>query len=140
MIKIYCLVDPFTEIPFYVGATKLPLKQRLKQHIQLSLKYKEWMNCTHNELKHFPLQRRSVFINLLLNSNREPNIIELFQCSALAANYYEKFFYCFLQKSGFYLHQDNMRFNYNSVNIRHSNRCKSLILFNKNSSSNIWYL
>lgn len=131
MITIYCLICPFTERPFYVGATKLELKMRLKQHIQSAAKHKEWMKYTHNELKHFPRQRRSVVINLLLNSNIKPDIIELFKCTAIEADYYEEFFYKHFQKNGYYLHQDHKQFKYNRVNIRHYNRCTSLTLINK---------
>lgn len=36
-VKIYCLVDPRTERPFYVGATSRELKYRLNEHIKEEL-------------------------------------------------------------------------------------------------------
>lgn len=38
MVKIYCLIDPFTKKVFYVGATSQPLHKRLLSHISENIK------------------------------------------------------------------------------------------------------
>lgn len=134
MINIYCLADPFTTIPFYVGVTKLALNTRLNQHITLAAKSKEWLTQGHNELKHFPFHRKNVVINLLANSNRKPLIISLVECQLGIADYYEELFYRMFKKQGFYMHQEEKRFKYHSTTINKSNRCVSLVIFNKNNS------
>jgi hypothetical protein len=54
MIQIYCLVNPFTDTPFYVGSTSSALTSRLAQHVAYAVKNKRWLNHSHDELKHFP--------------------------------------------------------------------------------------
>lgn len=138
MIQIYCLVDPFTHIPFYVGATKLSLAVRLNQHITGAAKFKDWLKYSHNELKHFPFQRKNVIINLLANSNRKPLITCLIECPLYMVDHYEQFFYEMFKKQGFYMHQEAKKFKYHSTTITKSNRCTSLTIFNKNNSNIIW--
>jgi hypothetical protein len=38
-VKIYALIDPRNKTPFYVGATKLSLRTRLRCHLSDAKKY-----------------------------------------------------------------------------------------------------
>jgi hypothetical protein len=106
MIKIYCLVNPITNKPFYVGATKVALKTRLYAHIHEAKtfrinKYSPQLSCK----KHF-------LIKGLIESNSPPVIDLLYISPLLAIEYYETFFYKMLINQGFELFNSPSQFNY----------------------------
>lgn len=90
MIQIYCLVNPHTKRPFYVGATKYPLNNRLSVHINES---KSLLPLYRNTKHHL--------INYILSTNKKPQINLLHKCSLIEVDHYEEFFYNTLIKQGF---------------------------------------
>lgn len=140
MIKIYCLANPFTDIPFYVGSTSGPLNTRLNQHIAYAKKNTKWMQFSHNELKHFPAHIKDVTINMLQAIGKAPAIKQLHECPLSASDHYEQFFFNYFKSQGFYMFQEANRFTYKSTKKTKPRYCKEIILYNKNTSNNIWYL
>lgn len=140
MIQIYCLTNPITQLPFYVGATKSPLLVRLNQHITYALKNKKWLNCDPIEFKFFPHKAKTALIVLLSNSNLKPGIISLQECSLINVDHYEQFYYDMFKKQGIRIFQEERRFSYHSTTKTKSINSMKLTLYSKNNLNNIWYL
>lgn len=94
MINIYCLVNPLTNKPFYVGATKGTLHGRLSGHIHESKTFipKHW-------------DRKHTLINEIIVCGSKPQIKLLFITPIYSAEYYELFFFHVLINQGFELLQ-----------------------------------
>lgn len=107
MIQIYCLVDPRTKCPFYVGATVVRLKNRLSAHIHEAVNFrpnKYGMQYTTHK-KH----------SLILELNKigiKPIIDLLYTCTIHSVDYYEQFFNQMLINQGFELFNVTHHFNY----------------------------
>lgn len=106
MIKVYCLVDPRNNKPFYVGATKILLKNRLSNHIHearvfMVNKYSPQYSCN----KHFLIQE-------LVAYGLRPRIDLLYISPLLAVEHYEAFFHNVLVGQGFNIHNSTSQFNY----------------------------
>lgn len=102
MIQIYCLINPHNNRPFYVGATKLDLSNRLSVHITES---KSILPIYWN--------RKHYLMNYLISTNKRPRIRLLYTCSLIEVDYYEEFFYKMFISQGFRLLQSNS-FNYST--------------------------
>lgn len=100
MITIYCLVNPITNRPFYVGATKSNLSARLSAHINES---KAILPIYWN--------RKNYLINYIISLNKRPIITPLHKCALFEVDHYEQLFYNVLTQQGFKLLQENS-FNY----------------------------
>lgn len=92
MYKIYCLVDPDTKMPFYVGATKLSLKIRLRLHLHRNDYIIQ--NETNREGNWY---NRNKLIYNLLQQNKKPIICVLFITNKTTAKFMEKRCYEYLQ-------------------------------------------
>lgn len=97
MIQIYCLVDPRNNKPFYVGATKVLLKERLSGHISDTTSYSFVLkNCPdkHHGKKH------DIILDILECSSK-PRIDLIYCCDIHSAEFYEQFFFHMLLAQGF---------------------------------------
>jgi hypothetical protein len=110
MMQIYCLVNPITNQPFYVGATKVILKNRLSAHIHEALTFR--LNKYVPQIS----QNKHAIIKELTESNLKPKIDLLFISPLPAVEYYEAFFYDMLKKQGFTLFNSPSHFNYLKYN------------------------
>lgn len=103
MIKIYCLVDPRTNSPFYVGATMNKVKARLCSHI--------------SELSGYPPEnwsKKMQFVCEIIRSGEKPVAKTLAVVFLKDVDYYESFFYNLLIELGFKLLQKPHAFYYKS--------------------------
>ena len=108
MIKIYCLVDPRNNKPFYIGATRLSLSTRVSGHVHIARQYMTHMPFRHNTLS----ARKHSIIYGLWKAGKRPKIIQLALIHKEAANHYEQFFYLTLRGQGYTLYQLSSAFNY----------------------------
>lgn len=108
MVNIYCLIDPRTSNPFYVGATSNSLPSRLSAHI---LEAKQWSSL-REVFQHGPSRQKQLTIILLLYIKQKPQIVKLAHVHAKEADHYEKFFYEMFIHQGFELHQKATAFHY----------------------------
>lgn len=109
MIRIYCLVDPRNDKPFYVGATNGPLNKRLSGHIKAAKDYRlsPWLQM------YPPISsKKAALIMDILASNTKPSIRELIIIPKIATNDYEKFFYEMFETQGFKMLQLKSAFYY----------------------------
>ena len=110
LIKIYCLADPITLIPFYVGVTKGRLDYRLDGHIAEALSNKKKrVNGSDSYFK------KCCAINNILDNKLQPLITILDIVSDFQVNDSERFYYNYLINLGFTLYQDAKRFNSESL-------------------------
>lgn len=108
MIKIYCLVDPRNNLPFYVGATKIPLKSRLSGHIHEARVFRP-----NKYIQYYPLTYyKHILINEIISCGIRPRIDLLYISSLIAVEHYEQFFYTMLKNQGFKLFNLESQFNY----------------------------
>lgn len=107
MIKIYCLVDPRNNKPFYVGATKTLLKNRLSGHISAAFSFNENIYTAK-----FSASKKHYLIKELINSGIRPNIHQLYTCDIYSVDYYEQFFHELLVSQGFELFNSYLSFDY----------------------------
>ncbi len=101
MIRIYCLIDPRTTLPFYVGATKTRITSRLSGHL--------------NEIKAYPSKYwndKHRFINEIKETGYKVQVRLLQECSLHDADYYERFFYDLFISYGYTLLQSPPSHNY----------------------------
>jgi len=108
MVKIYCLIDPRTDLPFYVGATKSNLRVRLNSHIAEATIWQP--NFTG------VLASKKAFINDILSDGLRPIIKYLILVNTEKAANFELLFYNYFTSIGLQLFQDKSRFIYNSIN------------------------
>lgn len=109
MIKIYCLVDPRNNRPFYVGATKVLLKERLSGHISDTTSYTYVLkNCP--DKRH---GKKHDIVMAILESNQRPRIDLLYCCDIHCAEFYERFFFEALTYQGFQIVNYQRNINYN---------------------------
>jgi GIY-YIG catalytic domain len=114
MITIYCLFDPRTGVPFYVGATK-NVKLRLTQHIAYTKKNRakaeKWAKGGMAIIKYFPHIRKTLTILSILDAGHKPGISILHVgLTQKNAAYYEKFYFTALTSQGFDIQQEDNRF------------------------------
>lgn len=103
MINIYCLVNSVDNKPFYVGATKLKIENRLRSHV--------W----ETKSLFSPTNQKQLFIKKLLSEGHKP-IIHLLQIVTINdVNHYEEFFYIMLKRQGFNLLQLPSAFSYKQL-------------------------
>lgn len=108
MVRIYCLVDPRNNKPFYIGATISKLSIRLSQHIREAKQY----------VKHPPFISNTIggnkhrLIVEIVNNNHKLNINEVMFTEKCNADHYERFFYLMFKAQGFELLQHECYLNY----------------------------
>ncbi len=107
MIQIYCLVDPRNNKPFYVGATKVLLKNRLSAHIHEAINFR-----TNKYAIHYTSYKKHFLIKELVEANLKPRIDLLYLTPLLAVEHYERFFHNMLVAQGFELFNWTHQFNY----------------------------
>lgn len=99
MIKVYCLINPFTDNPFYVGVTKGRLSTRLSAHVG------EAMKGYFNYVRNIADDKRDK-IRILHYYGKRPIIRLLYSSDCLFdAEYYELFFYNLFALQGYTLLQ-----------------------------------
>lgn len=113
-ITIYCLFDPRTNIPFYVGATK-DIKLRLYQHIRYTkthrVKAERFREGGQHVLKYFPHFRKTLTMCDILDSGHKPGLCVLYiTVGEKNAAYYEEFYYKALKSQGFDIQQEHNKF------------------------------
>lgn len=104
-IKIYCLVNPVNEYPFYVGATNGNLNVRLSAHLSEVAGDLFYYWFSPPGLKHYVLRE-------FIDRGIKPTIVLLHTCTIHDVDYYERFFYNLLISQGFLLTNDTTRFYY----------------------------
>jgi hypothetical protein len=102
MVNIYCLIDPRTNTPFYVGATRRPLIKRLYGHIGQA--------NTNNGRGHG--EKRAQIIRAILAAGLRPCIQLLCTTTPEHANHLEQYFYRYFTAQGIELQQSIHFFNY----------------------------
>lgn len=113
MVSIYCLVDPRNNRPFYVGATRSKLNNRLSGHLVTakdSIKY-------HNPYSQdkTALNKGILFLEIMRKTGKKPRIVELLRVQSIEADHYEKFFYLMFKNQGFILFQQSSAFGYHAA-------------------------
>lgn len=106
MIQIYCLVDPRNKRPFYVGATVVPLKNRLSAHIHEAINFR-----TNKYAIKYTSYKKHQLIMDLNKAGLKPIIDPLYICDINSVDHYEPFFHQILTNHGFDLF--NMPYNFN---------------------------
>lgn len=107
MIQIYCLVDPRNKHPFYVGATVVPLKNRLSAHIHEAVNFR-----TNKYAMQYTTHKKHYLIAELNAVGLKPIIDLLYTCDIFSVDHYEPFFYQLLVNHGFELFNMAHNFNY----------------------------
>lgn len=87
MVKIYCLINPVTGHPFYVGATSGYLSDRLSGHI--SARHQTWV-CKHNQI-----------MEDMFELGIKPEIVLLDEVGVSEASFHEDFYMRLLSFYGF---------------------------------------
>lgn len=107
-VKIYCLIDPRTDKPFYVGSTKMKLNHRLNMH------------CA--SLWYYPgkkvVAKRHAFITKMKKAGFRPIIKLLREVDFNKVDWNERYFYNKYLKSGFKLLQ-SCQFEYQKNKQKH---------------------
>lgn len=85
---IYALVDPRTDLPFYVGSTWARLKTRLMQHVT---------GCLDGHLLYSPKEQR---IREIKAAGLYPSIVVLADCPTAERAEVERYWVEFLRKEG----------------------------------------
>lgn len=116
MIKIYCLVDPRTKIPFYVGSTKRHLINRLYGHIGDSAGI-HVINGMYNLGHH-----KRLHIQRILKCGLKPEIHLLCIVSPDITDICEKYFYNYFVSQGIDLLKSISRFNYQKQKLKNFNK------------------
>jgi hypothetical protein len=99
MIKVYCLINPLTGNPFYVGATKGRLSTRLSQHIG------EAMGVNTYYIRSISDDKKDL-IRIAMYYQERPTAKLLYSSDSLFdAGYYEEFFYNLFTLQGYTLLQ-----------------------------------
>jgi len=108
MITIYCLVNPITDIPFYVGATSRPIHIRLREHL---------ISYPNSDFPRYQL------ITCLINGGYPPRLITLIKtdCEA-AAIFYERFFYRLFINYGYRMLQSSEMLTYSKKRDKKKNK------------------
>lgn len=101
MYNIYCMIHPDTKRPFYVGATKTSIYNRLSWHMRDARRGdSKWWN------------EKDRFIAHILHYNKTPKARLLKIVSLNEVDFYEEFFYRLLKQQGFTLLQKESGFLY----------------------------
>lgn len=117
MYKLYCLVDPRNNKPFYVGVTKCKLPTRLCQHVK-EVEY----GC-------FRLTGKQQLMNDIKLSGKKVRIRLIFATDLPSVDFYENFFYDMFISQGFTLFQRKSSFNYaqkEKINLRYISKHQQL--------------
>lgn len=128
MIKIYCLIEPIGNKPFYVGATKYRLKTRLYQHINDTAYGKDYL--ISEKYPPLPAAKRAILIQQLIKEGFKPQIQTLLEVEKCAVNHYESFFYRMFVGQGYNMLQEPRRFVYQTMKSGPTNKCLSLVAIN----------
>jgi hypothetical protein len=104
MIQIYCLFDPTTGHPFYVGATSYRLNIRLANHIN-----------ERNVYSRRAWSRKMLFIDGLMCAGNRPKIRLLYLANIDTVDHYEEFFHRLFVGQGFTMLQKPHAFSYKST-------------------------
>lgn len=104
MIKIYCLVNPLTGLPFYVGATKHRLSARISRHCSDNSRI-----CTPDDSHSY---NKAVLFKQLKDMGLRPIIMLLFTTNKENVDICEKYFYNLFISQGIDLLQTNYNFLY----------------------------
>jgi hypothetical protein len=107
---IYALVDPRNDTPFYVGATRYDLKNRLHWHLNFVPAGKRGKSVADGKVK---------LIKDLLKENKMPLIEVLANTTIEKVDFLEKFYYEKLTSEGFVLYQHSSFFNSSGTKERH---------------------
>jgi hypothetical protein len=122
MIYIYCLFNPLSGHPFYVGATCYKLNIRLANHISECKVYgpDRW-------------SRKMSFINKLLSDGIKPKIRLIYISDIDTVDHYERFFHGMFVYQGYTLLQKPTAFSYKNTqrNGRYVSKYKQLRKYNK---------
>lgn len=105
--KVYCLVDPRTDKPFYIGTTYRKLSERLHGHIADS-KITVYKKGTI-------LFERCTFIRDMINEGFKPVPKLLFIANMTTANLLEGYVYRYFTKLGYNLIQSDCHFFTNNL-------------------------
>lgn len=119
MINLYCLVDPRTSKPFYVGITVCRLNSRLSGHIA--------------EIKAYQGRHRSEkqeFLREMVESGVRPTIQLLRQVSLNETDFYEFFFYEMFIKQGYKMYQWPPSQDYKRKNTAYKNNERQVVVRN----------
>lgn len=108
--SIYCLVNPVTDTPFYVGATNMILDKRLRAHITQRIATKR------DTLS----KKRISLINYLVGIGNPPTIRLLASVTKTRVNSGERMWYRKFIRDGHEMMQHPSFFNYKSVIQRHA--------------------
>lgn len=103
-IKIYALVDPETNEPFYVGSTKGELEIRLRYHVWEARAMPETRKGEQST------KDKKNKIKSILSKNKNVSIICLYKCSQSDSRHFEQYFYELFKNGGLELLQSNNRF------------------------------
>ena len=103
MVKIYCLLDPFSGLPFYVGATRNKLEFRLNSHV-----------AGRKVIQYVPGKTtdRHNLIKSIVERGEMPLISCLLVVPTSLTDIFEHYCYLFLTSQGIDLLQSNCRFTY----------------------------
>jgi hypothetical protein len=99
-ITIYCLINPLTNEPFYVGATVNPLQVRLSEHL--------FSSTCHGGFQ----QQRHDMMARIMKKKMRPVIFPLVVTTEKRVDYYEEYYYKRYTRMGFKLLQRNDKFSY----------------------------
>ena len=100
MVKIYVLLDPRNSLPFYVGSTCKPLKDRLNSHLTKTNRHIP-ANCNTDIMR----IKRMNLLNELSDISLKPIIKTLFVTNEHSAAKCEKVAYLLLLSKGYELYQ-----------------------------------
>lgn len=130
-INIYCLYDPRTRKPFYVGATRSTISIRLSGHI--------------NEVKTYLPKfwsAKQKFMHQMIQEGVRPKARLLLVATLHSVDHYEQFFHTMLILQGYELLQLTSAFHYKrkflSERLRHQSYNKHLQICCKNTFNYIW--
>lgn len=108
--NIYALINPLNSEPFYVGATRLKIRDRLMAHVYLSRQDMYWAKPESISI----IYHRHLLIRNIELSGLSPYIILLNQCNAESVDEMEHFYYNKMIEYGAVLIQSLYRFVYQS--------------------------
>ena len=104
MVKIYCLIDPRTNAPFYIGITSVTLRARLNAHIAEAAVWAPGFRGIK--------AKKQKFIRSLTDNGLRPGIKCIILVNKAKASAAEAQFYSYFTGLGFQLLQAPHRFVY----------------------------
>lgn len=113
MVRIYCIADPRNGKPFYVGATRSKLNNRLSGHLNTAKSDIRYHNAFNPDKT--SLNKAILFLEIIRVTGKKPRIIELLSVQSIEADHYEEFFYKMFKAQGFVLFQQSSAFGYHAA-------------------------